>query len=83
MLSSVLSSQRAVQMNIVIVRAFIKLREVLASHKDMAARLEDLETTQKQHGAAITIVIDEIKKLKTGAQSNPPKRQIGFRTGEK
>src|SRR6266849_2423076 len=43
MLSSVLSSERAVQMNVLIVRAFVKLREMLASHKDLAHKLLDLE----------------------------------------
>ena len=43
MLSSVLNSERAVQMNILIVRAFIRLREVLATHKDIAHKIEALE----------------------------------------
>ncbi len=40
MLSSILKSQRAVQMNILIIRAFVKLREVLAGHKDLARKME-------------------------------------------
>jgi hypothetical protein len=51
MLSSVLKSTRAVQMNILIIRAFIKLRDLLATHKEVAARLEKLETAQKQHAS--------------------------------
>jgi hypothetical protein len=47
MLSSVLYSARAVQMNILIIRAFVKMRELLASHKDLAARVEKLEANQK------------------------------------
>jgi len=43
MLSSVLTSKRAVQVNITIMRAFVKLREMIASHKDLAKRLDDLE----------------------------------------
>jgi hypothetical protein len=81
MLSSVLNSQRAVQMNILIIRAFVKLREVLASHKDLAERMEKLEATQKQHSSVITVVVDEIKKLKA-APPQPPKRRIGFKTPE-
>src|SRR5436309_2259151 len=63
MLSSVLNSLRAVQMNILIIRAFVQLRELLATHKDLARKLEHLEATQKQHTSIITVVVDEIKKL--------------------
>jgi len=71
MLSSVLRSQRAVQMNILIIRAFVRLRDILATHKDLAARMEKLEATQKQHTSVITVVVDEIKKLKAGPPSLP------------
>lgn len=81
MLSSVLRSARSVQMNILIIRAFIKLRDMLASHKDLAVRMEKLEATQKQHASVITVVVDEIKKLKA-APAPPPKRRIGFKTTE-
>jgi hypothetical protein len=50
MLSSVLNSPRAVQMNILIIRAFVKLREMLATHKDLALKIEELERQQKEHG---------------------------------
>jgi phage regulator Rha-like protein len=53
MLSSVLNSERAVQMNIVIIRAFLKLREVLATHKDLAERMEQIESSQREHGSII------------------------------
>ena len=55
MLSSVLNSKRAVQMNILIIRAFVKLREVLATHKDLARKMED---QQKEHGARINAVYE-------------------------
>jgi len=76
MLSSVLSSKRAVQMNIVIIRAFIKLREILASNRDLARRLDQVEIRLGQHGSAITVVVEEIKKLKQPPTT--PKRRIGF-----
>jgi phage regulator Rha-like protein len=76
MLSSVLSSKRAVQMNIVIIRAFIKLREILASNRDLARRLDQVEDRLGQHGSAITVVIEEIKKLKQPPTT--PKRRMGF-----
>jgi IS5 family transposase len=47
MLSSVLNSRRAVQMNILIIRAFVKLRQLLATHKALAEKLETMERTQK------------------------------------
>lgn len=81
MLSSVLNSDRAVYMNILIIRAFVKLREMLATHKDLAARMEKLEAIQKQHSSVITVVVDEIKKLKAGPPPSP-KRRIGFKTPE-
>ena len=76
MLSSVLSSKRAIQMNIVIIRAFIKLREVVNSSKDLRRRLEQVEAKLQRHGAAIGVLADEIKKLKQPPVS--PKRRIGF-----
>jgi phage regulator Rha-like protein len=63
MLSSVLNSERAVQMNIMIIRAFVKLREMIASHKDLARRMERLENTQKDHSAVLTIVVNDIQNL--------------------
>ena len=76
MLSSVLHSARAVQMNILIIRAFVKMRELLASHKDLAARVEKLEANQKTHASVINILADEIDQLKKLPE--PSKRRIGF-----
>jgi hypothetical protein len=78
MLSSVLRSKRAVQMNIDIMRAFVRLREVIASHKDLAARIEKLESGHKQHASIINILAQEIGALKK--IPDPPSRHpIGFR----
>ena len=74
MLSAVLNSERAVQMSILIVRAFIKLGELLASHKILAEKIEKLERAQKQHGSILVAVVQNIQKLK-----HPPiTRAIGF-----
>jgi hypothetical protein len=76
MLSSVLRSKRAVQMNILIIRAFVKLRELLASHKDLARKIEALDRQQKEHGQQLAAVYDVVKQL-----INPPpkpKRRMGF-----
>jgi hypothetical protein len=77
MLSSVLKSKRAVQMSIRVVRVFIGLREMLATHKDLAARMEKLEAGQKGHASILSVIVEEIKKLKQRPEP-PPKRRIGF-----
>ncbi len=74
MLSSVLKSDRAVQVNIAIMRAFVKLREVLATHKELALRLGELENKFHKHDRQIQEVFDAIRALLA-----PPKRAIGFR----
>ncbi len=60
MLSSVLHSKRAVQVNIAIMRAFVKLRELLATHKDLALKLDALE---KKYDAQFQVVFEAIRKL--------------------
>ncbi len=78
MLSAILKSTRAVQMSILIVRAFVKLRELLANHKDLAARVEKLEFAQKDHSSIISILADEIDEMRRLPE--PPQRRIGFKT---
>jgi hypothetical protein len=86
MLSSVLHSPRAIQMNIAIIRAFIKMRELLATHKNLAGRIEKLESAQRDHAIGIGLVakdvqtlgrqvMKELKKLKAPRRS---KSRIGF-----
>jgi ORF6N domain-containing protein len=77
MLSSVLRSKRAVQMNILIVRAFVKMRELLASHHDLAARVEKLEASQQRHASVLALLADEIDALKEPPPPSPTGR-IGF-----
>jgi hypothetical protein len=74
MLSSVLRSHRAVQVNVEIMRAFVRLRQLLATHEDLATKLADLE--QKYDGK-FRVVFDALRQLMT--PENPPKRPIGFR----
>ncbi len=74
MLSSVLNSKRAIQVNIAIMRAFVKLREMIASHKDLAKRLDDLEN---KYDAQFKVVFDAIRQLMI--PSMPKKKPIGFR----
>ncbi len=78
MLSSVLNSARAVQVNIEIMRAFVKLRELLASHKDLALKLAAME---KKYDSQFKVVFDAIRVLMTPIEppEPPPKPRIGFR----
>ena len=75
MLSSVLRSKRAVQINILIMRAFVKLRELMATHKDLARKLAEMEN---KYDAQFKVVFDAIRKLMEPSPV-PPRRQIGFR----
>jgi len=63
MLSSVLTSPRAVQMNILIIRAFVKLRELLSTHKDLAGAVQKLEATQKDHAVTLALVVKDIETI--------------------
>jgi phage regulator Rha-like protein len=63
MLSSVLKSKRAVEMNIAIIRAFIQLREMLATNKDLAQRMDELERSQKEQGNRLESVYSIVKQL--------------------
>jgi hypothetical protein len=75
MLSSVLRSRRAVQVNIAIMRTFVRLREMLLSNADLARKLDTLE---KKYDSQFKIVFDAIRELMTPPEPMP-KRQIGFR----
>ena len=79
MLSSVLHSKRAVQVNIAIMRAFVKLRELMISHKDLARKIEELEERFKKHDENFIVVFKAIKKL-LEAPREPKKKKlpIGF-----
>ena len=77
MLSGVLNSPRAVQVNITIMRSFVKLREVLATHKDLVLKLQELE---KKYDTQFQIVFDAIRQILTPPEK--PKRGIGFHVKE-
>ena len=74
MLSSVLGSERAVQVNIAIMRAFVRLREIIGSNKVLARRLAELE---KKYDAQFRVVFDAIRELME--EPKPKSRRIGFR----
>src|SRR5438876_4911801 len=87
MLSSVLKSKRAIQVNIAIMRAFVRIRQVLSAHKNIAQRIDDLETKYRAHDAQLidhAEVFQELKKLLAAPtpQPVPRKNRIGFPTGK-
>jgi hypothetical protein len=75
-----MTSKRAVALNILIIRAFVRLREYLATHQDLARKLEDVERTQQEHGAHIQQIYDCIDRLME--PPDPSKRRIGFAVPE-
>jgi len=77
MLSSVLRSPRAIAVNIAIMRAFVKLREIMATHKDLARKIEELESNQKNQSAEIKVIFKVIKSMLE--KPVEPKTKIGFR----
>ena len=76
MLSSVLRSERAVQVNVAIMRAFVGLRRMLASNETLARKLAELESRLEGHDRAIKTLFDAIRELM--APPAKPRRPIGF-----
>ena len=76
MLSSVLHSDRAIDVNIAIMRAFVRLREILSSHKDLARKLEELE---KKYDGQFKVVFEAIHQLMQPPTSEQQEGRIGFR----
>ena len=65
-------------MNILIVRAFIRMREMISTHQDLAHQLADLERRQREQGLQIDAVFDAVRQLIAGPEL--PKRSFGFRS---
>ena len=81
MLSSVLNSERAIQVNIIIMRAFVKLREILSTHKELAHKLQNLEGKVGKHDMEILMIFDAIRQLMAPPPEPPPepdRRITGF-----
>jgi hypothetical protein len=81
MLSSVLKSDRAVKVNIAIMRAFVQLREILENNRELARKFSELEYRIGKHDEEIAAIIDAIRQLMTPPEK--PRRQIGFHVREK
>jgi N-glycosylase/DNA lyase len=73
MLSSVLNTERAIQVNILIMRTFLRLRRLLATHEDLARKLEELE---QKYDRQFAVVFEAIRELMTPL--DPRRKQIGF-----
>lgn len=80
MLSSVLNSERAIEVNIAIMRAFVKLREILESNEQLNRKFTAVIRKLSEHDNYFKVVFDELKKLTT--PPSPPGRRIGFTTGD-
>lgn len=80
MLSSVLRSDRAVEVNIQIMRAFVLLRKFISTHKELGEKIKELEEKYHTHDRQIRAIFDAIKQLIQPPEK--PKRQIGFRVEE-
>jgi len=78
MLSGVLNSRRAIQVNVAIMRVFVKLRQMLATHKELAQKLAELERRLGGHDQKIHSIFDAIRQLM--APQARPQRRIGFHT---
>jgi len=82
MLSSVLNSERAIQVNIQIMRTFIKLKEILYNHKDLQIKIDEIIRTHggklKSHDEQINAIFEAIHRLLKPAEENIPKEKYGF-----
>ena len=76
MLSSVLNSEKAAEVNIMIMRAFVRLRQVLSANKDLSYLFKELKHKVDQHDVEIGLIIRAIEKMI--AYENKPKTKIGF-----
>ena len=80
MAATVLNSERAVEMSVFVVRAFVRLREVLANHRELAVKLAQLEQRLNSHDKAVAQLFNTIKQLMQPAM--PVRRRIGFTPSE-
>lgn len=81
MAANLLRSNRAVQMSLHVVRAFVRLREMVAANKELSKKLDELERRVSHHDEAITSIVKAIRELATPPEPKP-KRRIGFVSDE-
>lgn len=73
-----LNSERAIQMNIAIVRTFVRIRELFLKHKDLSDKLDELERKYQLHETDIQVIFQAIKKLLESPPEEPPKPRFGM-----
>jgi hypothetical protein len=80
MVASVLNTKRAIQVSVFVVRAFVKLREMLSTHKELAHKLAELERKLQNHDESIQSLVVAIRQLMATPEPEPepPKKPIGF-----
>ena len=78
MLASVLNSERAIKISIIIIKTFVKLREILSTHKELVYKLRELESKIEKHDVKIQEILDAIRQLMKPPEET--KKNIGFRT---
>ena len=81
MAANVLNSRQAVQMSVLVVRAFVKMREIIRAHKELAGKLSELERKIGTHDEQIKTIFTAVRQLMAPAE--PKKRKIGFLVEEK
>ena len=78
MVASVLNTPRAIHVSVFVVRAFVKLREMLSTHKELAHKLAALESKLQSHDESIRSLVAAIRQLMAPPEPQPPKKRIGF-----
>jgi ORF6N domain len=81
MLSSILNSDRAIKVNIAIMRAFVKLRQLLETNRELARKFSELERRVGKHDQEIAAILEAIRQLMTPPEK--PRREIGFHVRER
>ncbi len=76
MLSSILNSERAISVNIQVIRIFTRIREMLLTHKDILLKIDEIEKIVVSHDNSIAVIFEYLKELLT--PPNPPRARIGF-----
>lgn len=78
MAASVLNTERAIQISVFVVRAFVKLRKMLSTHKELARKLAELERKLQNHDESIRSLVVAIRQLMAPPEPETPKKRIGF-----